>query len=271
MLDIQKRRVQLTLFIVGVIALSMTAEKFREIMGDDASSKSGKFTFLNCFDMGSGTVACGVKLGVKHYVYGIRNKHVEKVRQQVTEQALADALKEGLSASEAAKQAQTSGTKAAKLASRQAKRILGPIISSGWDFFEAIYYGGTMTEGFLRGTGTLFGTYVFGYHGEQRFGKIGYFGGSHLGSWVGGRIGLMLYDVVNGISYMIQYVESNDNDSSYKRVYEDEQNERYENSEPYKDITSSQEELENNERAEDSVNEYESVIEDTESHSGWEL
>ena len=159
-----------------------TAEKFRELVGEEASSKSGKFTFLNCFDLGSGTVACGVKEGVKLYIYNMRNAHVEKVRQQATEMALVEALKEGLGASEAAKQAQKTGAKAAKLASRQAKRILGPIISSGWDFFEAIYHGGSMTEGFLRGFGTLFGTYVGGFHGEQRLGKLGYLGGSHLGS-----------------------------------------------------------------------------------------
>ncbi|XP_072959325.1 uncharacterized protein [Typha angustifolia] len=215
MLDLQKRRVQLMLFVMGLIALSMTAEKFRELVGEEAASKSGKFTFLNCFDMGSGSLACGVKEGVKLYVYNIRNAHVERVRQQATEKSLTEALTGGLSASDAAKKAQKDGAKAAKLASRQAKRIVGPIISSGWDFFEAIYYGGSMTEGFLRGTGTLCGTYAGGFHGEQRLGRFGYLVGSHLGSWVGGRIGLMVYDVVNGVNFLLQFVEPTDETSSF--------------------------------------------------------
>ncbi|KAG1338796.1 hypothetical protein COCNU_04G011020 [Cocos nucifera] len=214
MLDLQKRRAQLALFVAGLIALSMTAEKFRELVGKEAASKSGEFTFLNCLDMGSGSLACGAKEGVKLYVYNLRSAHMEKVRQRAIEAALADALKEGLSVSDAAKQAQKVGAKAAKVASKQAKRILGPIISSGWDFFEAIYFGGTMTEGFLRGTGTLFGTYAGGFHGEQRLGRFGYLMGSHLGSWVGGRIGLMVYDIVNGVNYLLQFVQPEENINS---------------------------------------------------------
>lgn len=90
------------------------------------------------------------------------------------EASLADAISQGMEAKAAAKQAQKDGAKAAKMATRKAKRIIGPIISSGWDFFEAIYYGGTVTEGFLRGTGTLFGTYFVGYLGEERYGRFGY-------------------------------------------------------------------------------------------------
>ncbi|KAI0504238.1 hypothetical protein KFK09_015188 [Dendrobium nobile] len=210
MLDLQKRRIQLALFVVGLIGLSMTAEMFRELMGEQSSSKSGKFTFLNCFDLGSGTLACGVKEGVKLYSYSIRSVHVENVRQRATEFALNEALQEGLSTDAAAKQAKKVGAKAAKLASRQTKRIVGPIISSGWDFFEAIYYGGTMTEGFLRGSGTLFGTYIGGFHGEQLLGRLGYFAGSHLGSWIGGRIGLMFYDIINGINYIFNFVQFED-------------------------------------------------------------
>ena len=132
-----------------------TAEKCRQLVGEAASSQSGKFTFLNCFDMGSGSLACGVKEGVKLYFNNIRAAHVEKARVRAIEIALTEAVSEGLSASAAAKQAQKAGAKAAKLATRQTKRIIGPSISSGWDFFEAIYYGGTRTEGFLRGAGTL--------------------------------------------------------------------------------------------------------------------
>lgn len=206
-MDIQRKRVQLLVFVVGIIALSMTAEKCRQLMGEEGSSQSGKFTFLNCFDMGSGTLACSVKEGVKLYFYNIRAAHVERARVLAIETAIVDAMAQGLTSKDAAKQAQIEGAKAAKLATRQAKRIIGPIISSGWDFFEALYYGGTMTEGFLRGSGTLFGAYAGGFLGEQRLGKLGYLVGSHLGSWVGGRIGLMVYDVVNGVHFLLQFVQ----------------------------------------------------------------
>ncbi|KAI3916308.1 hypothetical protein MKW98_004749 [Papaver atlanticum] len=210
MMDLQKRRVQILVFVVGLVALSITAEKFRLLVGEESSSQSGKFTILNCFDMGSGSVACGVKEGVKLYFYSIRSKHVEGARFKAIETALADALSQGLDATTAAKLAEKEGKKAAKLASQKAKRIIGPIISSGWDFFEAIYYGGTVTEGFLRGSGTLVGAYAGGFLGEQRLGKLGYLAGSHLGSWTGGRIGLMVYDILNGIHYLVQFVPSED-------------------------------------------------------------
>lgn len=227
MLDLQKKRIQLALFVAGLIVLSMTAEKFREIVGEQSSSKSGRFTFLNCFDFGSGTLACGVKEGVKLYVYSIRSTHVENVRQRATELSLDEALQQGLSTSAAAKQAQKAGAKAAKLASRQAKQILGPIISSAWDFFEAIYYEGTLTEGFLRGSGTLFGTYIGGFHGEQRLGRFGYFAGSHLGSWIGGRVGLMFYDIVSGINYMFDFVQYEEPYRQAETVSYDEEGSRY--------------------------------------------
>lgn len=206
-----------------------TAEKCRQLVGEEASSQSGKFTLLNCFDMGSGSLACGVKEGVKLYFYNIRAAHVERARNRAIELAVTEAVSEGLSPSDAAKQAQKAGAKAAKLATRQAKRIIGPIISSGWDFFEAIYYGGTLTEGFLRGAGTLVGTYIGGFQGEQSLGRFGYLVGSHLGSWVGGRIGLMVYDVVNGVHYLIQFAqtvenivsdETSDESEGYEAAYE---------------------------------------------------
>ena len=65
-----------------------------------------------------------------------------------------------------------------------------------------------MTKGFLRGTGTLFGLHAGGFFGEQRFGRFGYLVGSQLGSWVGGRIGLMVYDVANGVHYLVQFVQT---------------------------------------------------------------
>lgn len=211
-----------------------TAEKFRLLVGEEAASKSGKFTLLNCFDGSSGTLACVVKEGVKLYFYNIRALHVESKRNEAIETALADAVAQGLAAKEAAKIAQQEGAKAAKLATRKAKRIVGPIISSGWDFFEAIYFGGTITEGFLRGTGTLFGTYSVGFVGEQRFGRFGYLVGSHLGSWVGGRIGLMVYDVVNGVHYMMQSVQAEIQvyeDASSNRIFQPDGHEKSEEAE----------------------------------------
>lgn len=204
-MDFQKKRIQFLGFIVGVIVLSFTAEKCRELVGETGSSQSGKFTIFNCLDGGSGTLACLVKEGVKLYTYNIRTLHVEVARNKAIEASIADAIAQGMEPKAAAKQAQKDGAKAAKMATRKAKRIIGPIISSGWDFFEAIYYGGTVTEGFLRGTGTLFGTYYVGYLGEERFGRFGYLVGSQFGSWIGGRIGLMVYDIANGVSFVFGF------------------------------------------------------------------
>ncbi|XP_061371974.1 uncharacterized protein LOC133314501 [Gastrolobium bilobum] len=205
-MDFEKKRVQFLVFVASIIVLSITAEKCRQLVGEKASSQSGKFTLFNCFDLGSGTLACGVKEGVKLYIYNIRAAHVEGAKHDAMQSALADAMSQGMSPTESAKHAEKEGAKAAKLASRKAKRIIGPVMSSGWDFFEAAYYGGTVTEGFLRGTGTLFGTYAGGFMGEQRLGRFGYLVGSHMGSWFGGRIGLMLYDVANGLHFLLQFV-----------------------------------------------------------------
>uniref|UniRef100_A0A1J3CWZ0 Uncharacterized protein n=1 Tax=Noccaea caerulescens TaxID=107243 RepID=A0A1J3CWZ0_NOCCA len=207
-MDFRSRRVRFLLLAIGIVVLSMTAEKCRELVGEEAASKSGQFSFLNCFDMSSGTVACAVKEGVKLYFYNIRSIHVERARNVAIEKALHEALVKGMAATETAKEAQRAGEKAAKLATRQAKRIIGPIVASGWDFFEALYFGGTLTEGFLRGSGTLAGAYSGGYVGEQRFGRFGYLVGSHLGNWIGARVGLMVYDVVNGVHFFIETYQS---------------------------------------------------------------
>lgn len=234
------------------------------MVGEEAASKSGKFTFLNCFDMGSGSVACGAKEGVKLYVYNLRSAHVERVRRQAIERALSDALSGGLSPADAAKQAQKDGAKAAKLATRQAKRILGPILSSGWDFFEAMYYGGTMTEAFLRGSGTLLGTYVGGYHGEQRMGKVGYLMGSHFGSWIGARMGLMVYDVVNGVSYLVNFVQPDEERHESQSNYEDEYSREERSESNYED------EYRREERSEESRY-YEMSDEETKESEGFSL
>ncbi|KAL9318707.1 hypothetical protein ACSQ67_015224 [Phaseolus vulgaris] len=169
-MDFESRRLHLLISVLAVVALSFTAEKCRELVGEDGSSQSGKFTILNCFDMGSGTVACAVKEGVKLYFYNIRSSHVESARIRAIESALVHAVGQGMSPTDSAKHAQK--------------------------------------EGFLRGSGTLFGTYGGGFLGEQRLGRFGYLVGSHLGSWVGGRIGLMVYDVVNGLQLLLQFVQT---------------------------------------------------------------
>lgn len=211
-MDIQNRKVQLLLFVGGLAILSMTAEQCRKLVGEDSSSKSGKFTWINCFDMGSGTLACAAKEGAKLYVYNLRGAHVESTRQRAIENALNEALSGGLNVNAATKQAQKEGAKAAKLASKQAKRIIGPILSSGWDFFEALYYGGSIIEGCMRGIGTLFGAYGGGFQGEQRLGRVGYLVGSQLGSWFGGRVGLMFYDIINGAQYLMHVASSSQDD-----------------------------------------------------------
>ncbi|TYH46794.1 hypothetical protein ES332_D11G363900v1 [Gossypium tomentosum] len=213
-MDLNKKRVQLLLFILGLTLLSKTADKCRKLAGEEkvVLSQTGQFSLWDCFDMGVGSIACAVKEGVKLYVYNIRAAHVEKSKNLAMQKALQDAMSQGLSSKEAAKQATKAGKKAAKLATQKAERITGPIISSGWDFFEVVYYGGTMSEGFFRGKGTLLGAYGGGFFGEQVLGKFGYLVGSHLGGYIGGRIGLMAYDVANGIHYVLRIIEGKELD-----------------------------------------------------------
>lgn len=182
------------------------AKKCRDMVGEAASSKTGRFTLLDCFDWSTGSVACTVKEAVKLYSNSIRETHVELAKDKSMKSTLVDATSQGLSNKEAEKKAKKEGMKAAKQADRNANRILGPITSSGWDFFEVMYYGGTITEGFLRSGGTLVGTYVFGFLAQQQFGRFGYLLGSQMGSWIGGRIGLLVYDIVNGVHYLLQFI-----------------------------------------------------------------
>ncbi|GFY98661.1 hypothetical protein Acr_13g0000620 [Actinidia rufa] len=164
------------LFLAGIIALHITAEKCRQLVGEEASSKSRteRFTFLNCFDMSYGTMACLVKEIVKLYFYYIRAVHIKKVRKEATESAFRAKLSEGQSVEEAINRACQEGNAAARQAYRQAKQIMGPMISSGWDFFETIWVGGTLAEGTMRATGTFLGAYGGGIIGEGRLGWAGF-------------------------------------------------------------------------------------------------
>eukprot|EP00250_Pteridium_aquilinum_P025403 c30723_g1_i1 orf=158-865(+) len=188
--------------LVAFLLLATAAEKARQLVGEDASSQSGKFTWINCFDMGTGSLACLAKEGLKSYVYNIRAGHIARIRQRSFEISYANALAEGKSAQVAAKEAKGAGNKAEKLASREARRIMGPFSAAGWDMFEALYYGGTLFEATMRGLGTMGGAYWGGLQGESNLGRIGYLIGSHLGSWIGGRIGLMLYDISTGVQFL---------------------------------------------------------------------
>ncbi|QHO38834.1 uncharacterized protein DS421_4g123880 [Arachis hypogaea] len=57
---------------------------------------------------------------------------------------------------------------------KKARRVIGFMISSGWDFFEVVYYGGSDAEGAIRGSGSLFGIYLGGFFGEQRLDILGF-------------------------------------------------------------------------------------------------
>ncbi|KAJ7521797.1 hypothetical protein O6H91_19G068400 [Diphasiastrum complanatum] len=206
MVDWRISRGQLLISVGALLLLAIVAEKSRQLIGDESSSKSGKFSWINCFDLGSGSLACVAKEGVKLYTYNIRTGIVEKARQRAVEVALQEAIDDGLSVREAAKQAELIGKKAGKLVSRKARRIIGPILAASWDFFEALYYGGTVTEASLRGSGTLVGTWVGGFEGEKKLGRLGYLIGSHVGSWLGGRVGLMIYDIARAAQLLTSSV-----------------------------------------------------------------
>ncbi|KAH7437831.1 hypothetical protein KP509_05G091200 [Ceratopteris richardii] len=188
---------------VAFLLLATVAEKARHLVGENASSQSGQFTWINCFDMGTGSMACLAKEGIKSYVYNIRAGHLSRVRQRAFEVAYANALAEGKAAKIAAKEANSAGVKAEKQASKKARHILGPFSAAAWDMFEALYYGGTWYEATMRGFGTMCGTYLGGLQGEMNLGRIGYLIGSHLGSWIGGRVGLMLYDISIAVHFLV--------------------------------------------------------------------
>ncbi|KAL2345616.1 hypothetical protein Fmac_006901 [Flemingia macrophylla] len=202
-MDFLKKKVQFLAFVAAIIALSIIAEKGRHVVGEKGLSHSGMSTFLNWFDMSYGTLAFSVKESVKLYIYNIRAAHVEGARNDAMQSAFLYAERQGMSKSASTKYAKKEGDKAAKLASRKAKRIVGPIMSSGWDFFEVVYYGGTFTEGFFKGSNTLVGTYAGGFFGEHKLGRFGYLVGSHIGSWLGARLGLWLHDVANGLYFLL--------------------------------------------------------------------
>ncbi|KAL4373317.1 uncharacterized protein DS421_5g144680 [Arachis hypogaea] len=97
--------------------------------------------------------------------------------------ALTDTKSQGMAQSLAEKHAEKEGTKIAKLASQKAQCVIGPMISVGWDFYEAVYYGGNDKEGAIREGGSFFGSFVGGFFGEQRLGRLGFLVGSRKLVW----------------------------------------------------------------------------------------
>ncbi|KAG9145786.1 hypothetical protein Leryth_011211 [Lithospermum erythrorhizon] len=164
--------------LLVVIVLSFTAEKCRHFVGEESSSRSWteRFTFLNCFDMKYGSIAC-----------------------IATKKALEEHLARGKSSEDAIKAARATGKAASRRASLQWKHVMGPLLSAGWDLFETIYVGGSSDEGLVRCCGTFFGAFVGGLIGEGKLGWLGFLLGSQFGSWIGSRVGLMLFDVSNGV------------------------------------------------------------------------
>lgn len=186
----------------------VAAEKCRQLVGEESSSKSWteRFTFLNCFDMGYGTIACITKEILKLYLYYIRAVHVHKVRTEATKAAMRESISQDLNFDKAVMSAKEKGNAAAKQASMQLKHVIAPALSSVWDIFETLYVGGSFSEGITRGIGTFFGAYVGGIYGEGQLKWIGFLLGSQLGSLVGSRIGLMVYDVGKGVQFLIHLV-----------------------------------------------------------------
>ncbi|GAA0145510.1 hypothetical protein LIER_05691 [Lithospermum erythrorhizon] len=195
--------------LLVVIVLSFTAEKCRHFVGEESSSRSWteRFTFLNCFDMKYGSIACIVKELIKLYLYYIRAVHIHKVRDEATKKSLEEHLARGKSSENAIKAARETGKAASRRASLQWKHVMGPLLSAGWDLFETIYVGGSLDEGLVRCCGTFFGAFVGGLIGEGKLGWLGFLLGSQFGSWIGSRVGLMLFDVSNGVQRFFHMVK----------------------------------------------------------------
>ncbi|XP_015086217.1 uncharacterized protein LOC107029336 [Solanum pennellii] len=202
------------LSLATILVLSFIAEKCRQLVGEESASRSRRerFTFINCFDMSYGTIGCILKELVKIYLHYIRATHVHKVRNEATKEAVQESLSRGLSLEDAVRTGQQVGNAVAKRASLQAKHIMGPMVSSGWDFFETIYVGGTLYEAMIRSVGTLMGSYIGGIIGEGKNRWLGFLLGSQFGSWIGGRLGLILYDVGNGLQFLLQLTKTNKSD-----------------------------------------------------------
>ncbi|KAK4407898.1 hypothetical protein Sango_0370800 [Sesamum angolense] len=164
--------------LTGILVLSfladslITAEKCRQLRGVEHPSRSRteRFTFTNCFDMRLGTMACLLKELIKLYLYYIRALYVQKARTEAAEKALAENLSKGQDFDHSVAVAREKGKAAARRASRQAKHVMGPMASAGWDLFETTYMGGSAAEAIVRSCGTFVGAYSGGIAGEGKMG-----------------------------------------------------------------------------------------------------
>ncbi|CAI9104893.1 OLC1v1003684C1 [Oldenlandia corymbosa var. corymbosa] len=191
----------------------IAAEKSRQLTGSLDSSTGGmtrkeRFTFLDCFDMRYGTLACLLKEVIKFTLYYIRAVHVHKVKTSATQKSLTDNLSKGKTLEEAINSARQAGNASARRASLEVKHIIVPLMTSVWDLIETLYVGGTPAEGTVRCISGFIGAYGGGLIGEGDAGWLGFLLGSQMGGWVGGRIGLMAYDTWNGVLHLIQVLNS---------------------------------------------------------------
>ncbi|CAM6067663.1 unnamed protein product [Sphagnum tenellum] len=110
-------------------------------------------------------------------------------------EVFSSALAQGMARKEAERHSQKLAQAAGKEKSCQARRISGPLFAAVWDTFEVLYYGGSFLEASMQASGTLCGTWLGALEGEKRMGRVGYLVGGQIGSWVGSRLALMVYDI----------------------------------------------------------------------------
>ncbi|CAK9214745.1 unnamed protein product [Sphagnum troendelagicum] len=120
---------------------------------------------------------------------------VEQAKYKAYDSALQSALAQGMARKEAERHSQKLAQAAGKEKSCQARRISGPLFAAVWDTFEVLYYGGSFLEASMQASGTLCGTWLGALEGEKRMGRVGYLVGGQIGSWVGSRLALMVYDI----------------------------------------------------------------------------
>jgi hypothetical protein len=194
------------LVLTTLVIFLFAAEMRSKALGAENLSRTETLSWKDCLDGGAGSFACGAKQLVKLFVFNIRGSYVEQAKVRAYDIAFSKGISEGMAINAAQDKAAKLAKEAAKVASRKHKRITGPIVSGGWEFFEVLYYSGTYFEALLKGAGALIGTYVGGGLGEQRLNwphpRIGYLVGSHIGSWLGGEAGLVFHDLSNGAQFL---------------------------------------------------------------------
>ncbi|KAH9566950.1 hypothetical protein CY35_03G003400 [Sphagnum magellanicum] len=191
----QATRRNAIILCVGFLVLHLFSMQARQYVGDQSASKTGKFSMWDCFDLNVGSIVCVTKEAAKLYTNSFQAGLVEQAKQKAYHSALQSALAQGMVRKEAERQSQKLARAAGKEKSHQAQRILGPLFAAVWDTFEVLYYGGSFVEASMRASGTLSGTWFGALEGEKRMGRVGYLVGGHIGSWVGSRLALMVYDI----------------------------------------------------------------------------